>query len=530
MTNYFVDSTTGDDGDSGLSMDLAFATVKFAVEGAIGPGDNIWIRRLHSEAPTSLITVAQNGQANAPIRIAGWPRAADASISSATWTQGSTTVDLIVGLSMVRESHLGRFITGPDSNDYLITLLTDTDTITIDREYPSTTVTSTDGAATIKADEWWADDMFTEYSITDTGWTINEAAWDADSDDLPFIDFSGGNYYWHFGAEENVHTMGIDFVAGTGYLLYNSGVCWNTGFRGILCLGAPSDSMLRSAGHTWIDRCIFVGSGGGGGSVFKYPGNLYLRNSAAYNFVAACFLQLSGSTYVENFNFNVEVSNTAHLFNTVGIGWNFRGKDIKFGGTGDFIRDTTTMVYMPSYEVFDLGIENYGKVLGAHKGMTHAGELTKVDVQASVGDPEKRTGGADSVIELFNWFDDINWGTRGITEKLTISPVFIHEFEASTASKSYRYYIQAEEAVTAANLWLECEYVSAYGTGTSEYYTTKVTSDEAIAQRADETDWSQYIEVTNIVPAVAGTVRVKCYCMHFSTTEKIYIDPLVVIS
>ena len=70
MPNYFVDSTTGNDGDSGLTMDAAWATIEHAVEaGGLVAGDKVWVRRIHVEYagnPTSDITPTYSGTPKDP--------------------------------------------------------------------------------------------------------------------------------------------------------------------------------------------------------------------------------------------------------------------------------------------------------------------------------------------------------------------------------------------------------------------------------------------------------------------------------
>ena len=124
MANYFVDSTTGDDGDNGTTMDLAWATVKHALEaGGLSAGDIVWVRRIHSETPTSDIAAAYDGTAASPIQVIGWPRPAipNTTITEGDWTNGNPLIDDVVGITPDREKHIGRYVTAPDGKKYLIT-------------------------------------------------------------------------------------------------------------------------------------------------------------------------------------------------------------------------------------------------------------------------------------------------------------------------------------------------------------------------------------------------------------------------
>ena len=73
------------------------------------------------------------------------------------------------------------------------------------------------------------------------------------------------------------------------------------------------------------------------------------------------------------------------------------------------------------------------------------------------------------------------------------------------------------------------DYVDGYD-DTSEYHITTVQSDEAVAVRSGTTDWSQYLEVTGIAPAVASKVRIRLKCRYQHATNKVFVDPKAVIS
>jgi hypothetical protein len=522
MANYFVDSTTGDNGDDGTTMDLAWATLEYAlVSGGLSAGDTVWVRRVHSETPTAIIQVGYSGTAESPIKVIGWPRAAESSISSATWTNGSTTVDLIVGLSMDREKHLGRFITGPDGFDYLITKITDSNTILIDREYAGVTVTGANGVATIKADEDWYDNMGTQYSFDDSGWTIKEADWDADADDLPTWDFStAGNYYLyhnqdHFCWYANLNVIGSTYSAATLYFRSTScvlqGVLLHTDINGgtIQCTNGFSyfNRVVVTATYVGSNQTLGIASGKG-----------VMRNSSVGGLYAA--LKIAGvDLYLENVNLGIEVADAA-----LDIWYNYapsivRCRDVRFGGSGSN-GDVGGNLYTGAL----VDCENFGKSLGAHKSFTSKGSVVNTAVVDGSGDPYKRTGGADEVLEiLFDNTDTTDGSKASINE--WVDPIFTHEFEATTDNRKYRYYVQAEGAVLASELWMEVEYVKSHD-DTSEYTITKLTSDQAISARVDASDWSQYLEVINVNPALASKVRIKIYCSYYHATNKIYIDPL----
>ena len=137
----YVDSVTGSNADNGTTQALAWEHIEHALEsGGLAAGDDVWIRRNHSEVPVTDIAPSYDGTPVAPIRLLCWPRPAipNTTITSASWTNGSTTVDLIVGITCARRDHQARWATCPDGFKYLITRVVDSNTIMIDREYART--------------------------------------------------------------------------------------------------------------------------------------------------------------------------------------------------------------------------------------------------------------------------------------------------------------------------------------------------------------------------------------------------------
>ena len=283
MADHFVDSTTGNNGDSGHTMDLAWATLEYAVEsGGLSAGDIIWVRRIHVEYagdPTSNMSPAYVGTRGSLIRIVGWPRAAipNTTITSATWTNGSTTVDLVVGVALDREQHCGRWATAPNGKKFLITRIIDSNTLIIDREYSGRTDTSTNGKFQIEADE----DYALAQAINDAAWTIKKTDYNADNDDLPVIDFKDTTYYFagqsYWGLNNLEMRDGLDTTYGTIYL--SAGVI-------VGCLFHQDNNISATYFiFCYVDRCILEGSGAGSSQhgITCVRNSLVIKNSAIYN-------------------------------------------------------------------------------------------------------------------------------------------------------------------------------------------------------------------------------------------------------
>lgn len=516
-TNYYVDSVSGNNADTGLTQALAFETLDYALSLALGEGDIVWVRRGHSEVLTSDLAPGFDGQTDNPFTVSGWPRPAilNTTITQATWVNGSTLVDDIVGITVNREQHLGRFITAPNGSKYLITMEAPTaggaDSFQLDCEYAGASVSTTAGKFQIEADDNYSDRP------------ADVDGWDSDPHDLPLID---GNslYEIQVSDEQNYLWKNLDFLN----CLANS-IRDGAGFtfQGCLFHTHANNACITSNGYTAIqvDRCIFRGTSAGNAQracTILAGSMIFIKNSAIYDMGDNGIYSVGGGFYLENVNIGVEVANQDDDIGLTGSGYAW-GKDVALGGTNG-------LYGLGQASAFNrIEIENYGKVLGAHIVLNGNGTITKLDVVAGSGNPYKRTGGADSVLDiLYNLSPDlINYSNPA--DIMPILPIIEHEIEATTDSKSYRYYIQSDGALTIDNLWMELEYVDSYD-DTSEYTKAIVKSDETISARADAEDWTQYIEVTGIVPAVASKVRIKVFCSYYNATNNIYIDPMVVIS
>lgn len=520
MADYFVDSGTGDNGDSGADFDLAWATFEYAMEsGGLSASDFVWVRPNHSEIPISDIAVAYSGSADDFIKHIAWPKPAF-SITSATWTNGSTTVDLVLPASLTRTGFCGRMVTAPDGNDYFITYITDSNTFTIDREYAGATVTLTNGAATIKADPYYAEAQ----AIDDSSTTIKKADWNADNPARPVIDFNDGSVQLDFDGDEYNWLQGFEIKDSSD----SAGIIDIYGGSDIVVSGciitqtANNSSLLNAArNNSVIDQCVFEGSGAGGGQIgiqtsrfYEGGGTLVIKNSAIYNCGDYGILN-SRPLILENVNIGVEVANGDDDINQASL---IIAKDVKLGGTNGTI--FTNVLYGGYLAHF----ENYQKVLDNHRSVFRGGYYELAAVSGET--PNKKL--SDDIIKIT---PNIS-GCEFIPE--LAGYMIEHELKMTAASHTFKYWIYNDSGVTlndaaaTDDIWLEAEYVVGYD-DTSEYAQTKILSTQIdILDAADADDWD-YLEVT-LTPAVASKVRLKIYFSKYLAATNVFIDPAVVIS
>lgn len=515
MADYFVDSTTGSDLNNGTTMDLAWATIQYALQsGGLTAGDIIWVRKLHSETPVADIAPIYEGTPAAPIQIIGWPRNTHA-VSSSDWTNGSTSVT-IDDNDMDREKHCGRYITAPDGEVYLITRVTATSTIIIDREYAGSTVTNQ--AATISADS----DYTLAQAINDSGWTINKAAWNADADDLPLLDFNntafqlilssdGYHFFKNMEMKDSTDSNGIlrfDSLSLAGYI------------EGLLLLQSPDSTALYINNSCVIgERIIIEGDGAGTlqRGIYLQTGALRLFNSAIYN-MGDIGMRIGGNAVLSNVNMGVEVANgdaDIELY----YGGVVSGKDVKFGGTNGYID------YFGASSCNQMSIENYQKVLGDNRTFFVGGYFEKVPVAGET--PNKKL--SDNVLKITP-----SSSGQEFVKELAYS-FFEYIIDTDTTSRNYKFWIYNDSGVTLNattamdDIWLEAEYVKSYN-DTSEYTNMKEYSTEtSILDAADADDWDS-LNVTAIAPAVSSQVRLRIYWSKYLAATNVFIDPEVVIS
>lgn len=515
MTDFYCDKDASGS-NNGTSPANAWSDIETAIEYAFTAGDKLWVRRTFNTVQDSDLAPTADGSPKAPIYCIGWPRNA-ASITSATWTNGDATVADVVGITVTREAHQARWITAPDGKKYVITKVNSTSSFEIDRLYPSSSVSGASGAASIDKDLDY--DTRPQAGI--------DALWDGDADTLPVIDFDNGDFqvnasganwrYWiNFRFEDSSDASGI--------INFPSNMVWK--FKNVLIRQSSANTECLNVGSgTLLFMDVFTIEGSGSGNaqsgLYGITQGLILKNGAIYNMGLNAIQGCYGG-YLENINLGIEAANgstdlplSAQVFVSRII-----GRDVALNSV--LIQDFR---YLETIYPC-LAIENYGKVVGVHKIWSSLFSLTKTDVVAGSGDPQKRTGGADAVIGL--GFNTSSTYRSVLEQEMCSIPFLIHEFEVDDTSKTYRYYVQSEAALGPTELWLEAEYIDVYDDA-DEYHMGKVLSDESVSARSGADDWSQYIEVT-VDPAVAGKVRIKGFARYYHATNEVYVDPKVVIS
>jgi len=402
----------------------------------------------------------------------------------------------------------------------------------IDREYAGSTVTGTSGKFAIDADEYWFDDMGTEYGFDDTAWTIKESAWDADAIDLPVIDFNDAAYQWRQYRSDFWIISGIEFKdsADTNGLVYAEQQQSHVTYLGCLFKQTTTNVKIlcQSTAPILLRKCIIEGSGAGTSQIGVYGRSslVDIRDSVIMNCGDNAVFMFDGHYIFDNVNMGIEIPNGG---DDIKVYYNYcTGRNVSLGGTNGYIalvnQDT-----IPATSHHAAYMENYQKILGDHKTWTLLGTHEKAAVSGET--PNKKL--SDNVIKVV---PDGAFGTPYADYAYNDWKIYVmeHEIQAVTGSQTFKYWIYNDALGTLNgtnaddNVHLEAEYVKSHD-DTSEWTMAKALSTEtSIASAADADDWDS-LSVT-INPAVASKVRLRIYVAKQHATGVLFIDPQVVIT
>jgi hypothetical protein len=531
-TDYFMDAscaTPGDGtgGDCDGDADDAFDNLSDfdAVE---VDGDVLWVRRTKTETFSADYAIGSGGSSDSPNYVVGWPRDAipDTTITQATWTNGSTTVDDIVGITIDREQHQGRWATAPDGFDYLITLAPvsgNADALIIDRPYQGATASTTDGKFAIKADS-------IPIGVSQPS---DPNSWDSDADDLPLFDLSGGAYSIQFGqadgqwlfqnlafknATDNTITEG-----GSGQIFFDTCLFQVTNDSGVFSF---------SNGSLVLESCIMEGSGAGTsqrGIFIKTNGQVNVFNSAIYNMGDNGIYHSGSSTCVlKNVNIGVEAVNGDNDIEISSYAGPFLEMyDTKLGGTnGDVVYSWDSNRTQLQSGVISV---NHNKILGSfwkkfHQYIIEKEAVTGTNANKKLSDNiiaiTPPTSAGDTYKEVDGKFKV--FGSRKTYDAGTYNvKVWIYNDTGNTLN----------DTTATDDIMLRCRSEAAgYGDATTEYVSKWYYSDEIdIEDAADADDWD-YLQADSVVVDV-NDAHIYCEVLvsfYDADADNVFIDPVTV--
>jgi hypothetical protein len=154
--------------------------------------------------------------------------------------------------------------------------------------------------------------------------------------------------------------------------------------------------------------------------------------------------------------------------------------------------------------------ENYNQVEGDHRTFGNYGNAVKVDADGSGDNPTQRSGGNSTVVEVETYsFCDTQY------PELSFKVINHQIWAQADLLRTIRYYIQTDYTAGLAsdNIWLDVNYQE-----------TNTQSTSTIATRSNQSDWSQYLEIT-VNPTQDCWVRIDLKIQVYEAGKYIWIDP-----
>ena len=597
MADFFVDDSVVGGLDDGTDWDTnAFNTggnrgIKTALESAgYTPGDKAWTRRttVYDEAIAAQnadILPGDDGTAAAPLEFIGWPRPSipNTEITEGDWTNGSTMVDNVVGISPVRECNQARFATAPDGHQYLITAILWE--FTVDGMAGGSEFTV--GSLLNHTVNTRKGTVYTFVNNLDTTGTIQavldaEQTWD-NGDNI--TDADGGD------AELSANATAVGFVIDREY----AGATV-TGVAGLFQIEADEDYATRpdigALRTTWDADALNL-------PIIDFNNEAYQLNFTLDDFyilrnfefkdsedtrgivqtTSSWVIELIGCLFKQNSNTPIIRNGTTAL-----IIRRFTAEGSGVGGTQSFtyiISDIITISDGAIYNMGDNGIRSAG-----HAGLNNINLGVEIpnsnnDVyfytRGILSGKDIKLGGQNGFVEYLAAFasphfmcslmienyqkvlgDHRMFYPGGIAQRvavagetpnkklsdyvLKITPninytykyeegqcvLFEHEYQLNAGANTIKYWLYNDVDATLnngdarADIYLVAEYVDSYD-DTSKYTITKAYSTEhTIPQAADADDWD-FLSVAMTL-ATASKVRVRLLISYYDVTGDIFID------
>ena len=397
----------------------------------------------------------------------------------------------------------------------------------IDRGYAGGTVTGVDGKFQIEAD----DDYTEAQAISDAAFTIKLSTWTDDADALVQFDGNSANFCI---IEDNDNYYGMknfEFLnfadASNGTLYVKGGIAFTLNGCLLSILEGINENILNisEVSECIINRCIFEGGGSVAdtsqqGLYVQYAGAT-LKDCAIIG-LGDCGIRIGyySRIFLENVNIGVEApindDSITIFFGNIFI----TGRDVNLDGTnGYLLRHSGT-----TGTGFHVSIENYQKVLGAHKTWYSGGEYIST-VLTGATTPNKKL--SDTVLKITPNIDNTEFYIDDWVYRIPLG-----EINADSGSQTFKFWLFNNTGVTlntaaTDDVYLQAEYVKSYD-DTTEYTMAIATSTETgILQNGGVTDWDYLTVACN--PATASKVRLWLCCRVYDAQD-IFIDPQVVIT
>jgi len=317
----------------------------------------------------------------------------------------------------------------------------------------------------------------------------------------------------HANCQGSVVTDGLFSIcanAVAGLMPAKSVTCTGTKFQGC------NYTLNRAHNCTLINCDISVGTYG-----TNAPFNIEMRDCYIYGGYALFFGSMLGSTRFINCEFGYDPGGRSRPASTVDLTLSYSynwSRSAFINCKAPLAGYRYTGQNTANSSGGGLYFAHFDQVLDTHKSVQVMGEVIKVDADDTSGRPDGDSdGGNNPIIEVST-----------VQSKCTkYLPVFVFDFEdiklwLPTGTYTYRFYVQTTySGITAGNLTLRAFYLDTGSSGN----TAETTHAPAINVRANDTDWTQYVEVT-FTQATEGWVSFDLEFGEYQAGDEVWIDPI----
>ena len=344
-----------------------------------------------------------------------------------------------------------------------------------------------------------------------TGFSIIDSSYGFQCLKSPFRNGTGFNYGTGYTVSGPVYSNGTGFNYGTGHTVSGPVYSNVTGFN-------------SGTGHTVSGPVYSNVTGVHSGSGHTVSGPVY-SNGTGFNYGTGH--TVSGPVYS-----NVTGFNYGNYFITGKIG--FTAANVSAPNTVDILLASgcypVRLVNAKTPNGWPTGItrnvvgqagrvacEHYQQVAGAHYIFDAFGDLIKVaaDGGGYPARPAQRPGGNVNLVEVI---PQSNCSAVSYAQILNV-----RIWQAGGTTKTYRFYLTMTFAALAkAKLVLYADYLDQVSTG----HLATVSSSAAgnFTTQANNSDWSQYVEVT-VTPDQDGLINLYLNLMQYESGKKVWVDP-----
>lgn len=292
----------------------------------------------------------------------------------------------------------------------------------------------------------------------------------------------------------------------SGIVMSNSSGIYNASKTTIsaYCIG-------NNNAYVYCEECILSGNTFGNNNAVAY--GLHTRITGNFYSNVYSLQKIQGGIFTGRLGYNAADSPVADSVN------------ISLSGSFDCVFLNAKTLNPPTFSGRNTAsnkgkarFEHYLQVANDHYIFDVFGDIVKTLADGTGDNPTQRSGGGADVFEV------IPLGNCTAANYLEILNVRV--WAPAGVSRTYRYCVQSTFAsLPTANFKLYGEYLDQGSGG----HLATVSSTQNITTRSNQSDWSQYVEVT-VTPVQEGWVNLYLRLMGYESGKKVWVDPALSVT